>query len=766
MDRWLCTFFGGYLLSFSFTAVLTWQVALLLVSSALLCFIIAHSVRSLTAVVTLIGCVLCGILWGAGNAYLSQSHALTTDWVQRTVPIALTVTEVVATRPESWQLTGSLTHIDNDPQADGLTARLNWYQPHADGPQRLPQAGEIWRLQARLKYPQGTRNQGSGFYHRYLVGQGIQVLGSIKSGQRVGGSVTWRQSLVADVQRATVNHPQADILLALLLGERFAIATETWQTVQQTGLAHLIAISGLHLSLVAGAALWLCWHGLAALTRQRQLRERRNLWRFVPAFALVAAVGYAWLAGFAIATVRALLMFSVFALHRWLGLKVSAPRQFLRAVCLVVLVEPLAPLQMGFWLSVSAVAVILLLNWRWQRYQGRIRAVKELWRFEWFITWLFVPVMLLGFAGVSTAAAVINLVIVPLVSFWVLPLALVGLLPTVLGAYAVAAAIFTLATWPLEQLWPLLEWLAQQPWQWLAAEQLPTWPWWLLSCAVVVVPLNLRYKLGAMAVLLLASAIQQQLPLERELRVHMLDVEQGSAIVLQRQQQAFIIDTGAAWQGGLSMAERVIQPFLRQQRLQPELGLITHTDNDHQGGWQYLREAYPHLAWFGGANPSPCVAGQSGRWHDVNWRVLHPRSSVAVGNHSNNDSCVVLFEFDSFRLLVTGDIERSAERQLLAELAPLQAQVLIIAHHGSKSSSEGYFIRHVKPSVALVSRGRNNPYGQIHREVTERFQQYRIPIFDTARGGQVSVITDGKRWRVEQPFAAANGAWFDSDPLQ
>lgn len=214
------------------------------------------------------------------------------------------------------------------------------------------------------------------------------------------------------------------------------------------------------------------------------------------------------------------------------------------------------------------------------------------------------------------------------------------------------------------------------------------------------------------------------------------------------------------------MAERVIIPFLQARRLQPELAFVTHTDRDHQGGVTALQQHYPNLPWWGGTLGAPCLAGQRGLWRGVVWQVLHPRDERARGNASNNTSCVILLVYDDVRVLITGDIEQAAERQLLAELAPVAATVLLVPHHGSKSSSEGYFVRHVQPSLALVMRGRHNSYRHPHPTVTERYQQLKIPLFDTAQGGQISVLTDGRRWQLEQPFAAEQGFWFDVDPYK
>ncbi|CAB0150257.1 ComE operon protein 3 [Pseudidiomarina piscicola] len=761
MDRWLCVFLLGFAVSFlGSTSTDIWQ-CLLFAGLAALSFLLSVRYQLPTF---FLGWLLCGILWGTGNAYFTQQTALDAQWTKTNLLAVMHITQVSHHQPGVWRITGTLSTINDESLKRQLKARLQWYQPHANGPQRIPRQGETWRFKLRLRHPQGTRNEGSMLYHRYLVGQSYDALGSIRSGHYLSGQVGWRQRIVTGVYAALNGRQQAGPLMALVVGERFLMSAETWTVVQRTGLAHLIAISGLHLSLVAGFSLLLLWRLSAPLVRTRKARETSCLWRYVPWLALGMAFVYAWLAGFAIATLRAVLMLTVVVLHKHLAWHVTPPRLFLRAVTVVILIEPTAPLTTSFWLSVGAVAAILLMSWRWPRYRGRWAKLREWWRFEWLITLLFWPLMSLWFGGISLAAALINLVVVPVVSLWILPLGLLAVVAVLGGELAVAERIFMLAEWPLVKLWPGLMWLAEQPWQWLQAALLPLWPWLFGAVVMLLLPLGWRYRWIMFCTLGFSYMVVNALPKRHELVINMLDVEQGSALVLERQGHALLIDTGASWEGSVSMAERIVTPFLEQQRLQPELGFITHTDSDHQGGQPFLAKRYPMVRWFGGRSPLPCIAGQEGDWRGVKWHVLHPYDAGGIGNQHNNQSCVLMLQFDALKILVTGDIETSAERALLARVAPIEADILIVPHHGSNSSSEHYFIRHVKPSLALVSRGRNNPYGQVHPAVVERYQQHRIPLLDTARGGQIKVWSDGRYWRVWQPLAAHHGAWFDADP--
>ncbi|RUO62118.1 DNA internalization-related competence protein ComEC/Rec2 [Pseudidiomarina insulisalsae] len=761
MDRWLCAFLSGYGLTFWFRRPADETTLLSLAVLTCTCLLLDHCTHLRTQ---LLGGVLCGILWGAGNAYFVMQTPVPERLFTGTVNLELQISEVVARQPGVWRITGRVKRWPASAQFDHtVRLRLHWYDPHSAAPQRLPLVGETWHFSTRLKAPQGTRNAGSMFYHRYLLANEIAALGTIRRGHYLSGQASPRQQLVQRLERALANVPLSGVLLALLVGERHGLSSEQWQVVQRTGLAHLLAISGMHLSLVTGLAFVLAWRVVGLLSRRRSQRERRNLWHITPWLALPLALLYAWLAGFAIATLRALIMLAVVWWHKVNAWRISAARVLLRAVAVVIVLQPLAPLSTGFWLSVGAVASILLMTWRWPRYHGRWAKVRELWRFEWLITLLFLPVMLASFGGASSAAALTNLVVVPIVSLWVLPIALLGFIAAALQWYGWAQPLLQLASWPLATLWPQLEVLAVAPWQWLPASRLPSWPWILAILLVVLLPMGWRWRAAGTGILLFALLVTAQLPNGPRLSVHMLDVEQGTALVIERQGHALLIDTAASWDSSGAMASRTILPFLQQRRLSPELAFITHTDRDHEGGYVTLAQAFRELRWYGGSYGAPCLAGQRGRWREVSWQVLHPRDDQRRGNAHNNSSCVLLLQFEQLRILVTGDVEKAVERKLLAELAPVRAHLLVVPHHGSKSSSEDYFIQHVQPSVALLSRGRNSAYGHPHPEVVATYARQRIALFDTAVGGQISIHTDGRRWWAEQPFAAAQGYWFDRD---
>jgi len=764
MDRWLCAALVGYSLSFSFTKQWLLQPWLLYALSALLLVgvpIVVWCRRHQRIGLLLIGCILCGIGWGAGNGYLHLTRQIPPHLFGQTHDLVMTIDAITQQQANFWRIEGRLQTLNGESLPSSPRLRLNWYNPPHQA-LRAPQAGTLWQFTARLKAPQGVRNDGGFLYHRYLVSQNIQALGSIRSGAYLSGDIAWRQHIYNRFAPLRGQLDQFGVLLALTLGERQALTTEQWLLYQRTGLAHLIAISGLHLSLVAGGVLFLSRYVTRFAARSRKRRDRLNVWPLGIAIALICAFAYAALAGFATATLRAFAMFAVVILHKRYALHTPMTRVLLRTVALVILVEPLAFLQPGFWLSVVAVATIMLMHWRWPLIAGRWRAVRALWRLELVLTLLMWPLTAGLFGGLPMLAPLTNLFVVPVVAMWVLPLSLLALLVLILGDTSLALALFQLAERPLSMFEPVLTTIAQAPWQWLDSQR--SGPIALLVVLVLVWcwPWHWRWKiLFTLAYLLLLLVLQQLHLRERAMVVHVLDVDQGSAIVIQRGHQALLIDTGANWELGGNMAERVILPFLRYHQLQPQMAFVSHTDNDHAGGVAVIQQAFPNIRWFGSGVGAPCVAGQQGQWYQLHWQVLHPRK--AGTNRMNDDSCVLMLTIHDTRILVPGDISYRAERQILSHAMPVQADVLVLAHHGSNSSSEDYFLQAVKPEVAVASRGRNNAYGMVAEAVKQRLIQHRIQLYDTAEGGQISIHVDHQGYRLRQPWAATGRPWFDAD---
>ncbi|MCK5640480.1 MAG: DNA internalization-related competence protein ComEC/Rec2, partial [Gammaproteobacteria bacterium] len=514
-----------------------------------------------------------------------------------------------------------------------------------------------------------------------------------------------------------------------------------WEVLIATGTNHLMAISGLHIGLVAGLVyllvrwLWV-FAGSLALT--------------VPApkagafAALLAAMVYAALAGFSIPTQRALVMIAV-AMGAVLLQRHVLPRQGLAlALLLVLLLDPLAVLAPGFWLSFAAVAVILYgmagrlsprgIWWRW----GRV---------QWLVAIGLLPFMLLLFGRVAPLSPLANIIAVPWMGFLVVPLTLLGALLLPLTE-PVANLLLTSAVWLVELLWPLLEGLADAS----SGLQFPAPPLWamlpgLIGMAWLLAPRGWPVRgLGIIGLLpmLLNSPAK---PNAGEVWLTLLDVGQGLATVVQTTNHVLVYDTGPRFSDSFDTGKAVVAPYLQHRGIgRIDTLVISHGDNDHIGGAQSLSRALPVeeiLTSVPGKIPwqrsTPCQRGQQWRWDGVDFEVLHPPSHYR--SRGNDGSCVIRVSSRAGDVLLTGDIEALSELELvLQEADALQTRILIAPHHGSKTSSNESFVTAVAPEYVLLPVGYRNRYGLPNAEVVSRYQKAGSRLLDTASHGAISVV--------------------------
>lgn len=637
--------------------------------------------------------------------------------------------------------------------------RLAWYGKHS--PQLHP--GERWQLWVKLKRPWSLRNPGSFDYEEWLFQQGIRATGYVRESQ-VNQRLIMAEGypvlrLRDEIRRAIEDHlgaePMAGIITALAIGERGAISDGQWDVLLASGTNHLVAISGLHVGLVAGLIYLLIL----------------RLWRFCPTCcerlaapraaalaAMLAALGYAALAGFSIPTQRALLMLAIVLGAVWWRRPSERSRVLLLALWAVTLFDPASILSPGFWLSFAAVAWILYGMWgRWD--------AKGIWwrwgRVQLLVALGLLPLLLLFFQQGSLSAPLANLLAVPWVSLLVVPLTLIGVV--LLGVWSAAAgAVLQLATMLMGWLWPVLQWLSETiPILPLAASGWTAVPA-LIGLLWLLAPRG--WPLRTMGVVLLLPLLLRppDVPPEGSARLTLLDVGQGLAAVVQTHEHTLLFDTGPAYASGFDTGDAVVVPFLRHAGIgEVDSLVVSHGNNDHAGGAISVLEQMPVKqiltdAEFAKSLPgaTPCQRGQHWRWDGVEFRFLHPPPGVSDSDE-NNHSCVLRVSVGGHALLLTADIETGAERTLLDGQEPLSADILLVPHHGSKSSSSAAFLDAVRPELALFSVGYRNRYGFPHQEVLERYRQRGIKIARTDAGGALQIelgeddITPLRAWRQQ-----------------
>lgn len=628
------------------------------------------------------------------------------------------------------------------------------------GPQRLV-PGERWRFEARLKKPWGLANPGSFNMQSWFAQTGIDAVGSVRGrrAERLAASTSlrwWHHRLrMAVSDRIATLAVPADVravLRAITVADKSGIDHRLWTVLQIYGVNHLLVISGLHIGLVAAAGLLL--GGL--LQRGAVLAGLPLLW-LPPVLALVLAVGYAALAGFSLSTQRALCMLLCFLLARLAGRSSSAASNLLLAAFVLLCLNPLAGLGSGFWLSFGAVAALLWLGcWRpGLGLPGRVLQTHG------FMALVMVPMGSWWFGGASLVAALANLLMIPLIGLLVVPAALLATLAFLVG-WPGEGLLWQLAGWPMRQLLPLAVGLGERGQPWLYQPLVATLPAVLLALAGVAIfacPTTRRVR--AVAALLWLPLLlpneDSNARADGATRVAVLDVGQGTAVLIQAGHHALLYDTGGGDPAGANMANAVLLPYLRRRGIRRLSTLvISHPDQDHSAGVATILQALPVAQFYFGQplagidRGRPCVAGQAWRWPGgQRFQFLSPARESGLA--SNDASCVLQIEIGDHRLLIPGDIGSDRERELVAYWRDsLRSDWLLLAHHGSQTSTSPALLKSVRPGVVIINSGYANRFGHPHPLVLERLHHNGTRILSTAAGGALEFeFIPGRAPRVE-----------------
>jgi competence protein ComEC len=623
-------------------------------------------------------------------------------------------------------------------------ALLNWYDINTDTP---PTTGERWRLQVRLKRPHGFANPGGFDYGAWQVAQGLGATGNIvrrAANQRLqeagSGPRTWRAQLHAHLDERLWRHSQQALMVALLVGDDNGISREQWATFRATGTVHLFVVSGLHIALTGGAMLLLVRSGgrlpLAA-------SRRRGRW-LAAALALPAATLYALLAGFDLPVQRALIMFSVAALA-WAGGRSVRPLSvLLLALWLVLLCDPLAVMNAGFWFSFGVVATLFAVasGRRGDDSSGIGRPLREGLLAQWAVTVATVPILLGIGAQFPLTSLLANAVAIPVTTLLTLPLLGIGLLFDLLRLPG-ADLGWQLANLSLQWLWEFLQWLAGvgARWQWHPAG-IDGFALLLATAAALLwlLPRGVPGRWLALPLLLPLLWPPSQLPPPGSWRVTVVDVGQGLSVLVEEGARRLLYDTGPSFPSGSTAAELTLLPLLQRRGIDRlDTLVISHDDSDHAGGWPTLRNALPIDRLLAGEprdeDAEACRDGLQWHWQRLTFRVLHPVHDRPAGNHA---SCVLLVDDGITSLLLPGDIDRLAEGRLLAEHDLAPTTLVVAPHHGGRSSSSPRFVRALAPRYAIFSAGYRSHFGHPHPEVVERYRSTGARLLNTASSGALT----------------------------
>jgi competence protein ComEC len=686
-----------------------------------------------------------GFVWAANIAAVRLSDELPIDWQQKSI----NVIGVVASLPEVTEH-GERFKFDVEkvltPQAPANQIHVpqrisvNFYRNvKSPSPENAPSAlnyfhaGERWQFTVRLKRPHTTYNPHGFDFEAWALAENIRATGSVhsKSGYKKLTNFVWRPAYVLERLREKIgnrisqvlkNKPYAGVIRALVIGEDSQITQVQWDVFLHTGINHLVSISGLHITMLAGlayAVIGFAWRRVPRLVMHMPTSKAATV------AGLLVAIVYALLAGMSVPTQRTLLMLATFALALLFGRNLAISRALAIAVLVVVIVDPWAVIAPGFWLSFGAVALIAYIT------VGRLMplsAFKIALHTQWAITLGLLPLLIVMFGQASIVSPLANAFAIPVISLLVVPL-------SILGSLVPIDFILHAAHFALEICMQGLIFLSDLPtWQQAAP---PVWALLLAMLGVLwlLLPRGFPQRwLGFILFLPLFFVTPLNIA-EGEMRATVLDVGQGLAVVVQTKNHTFLYDAGPRFSTQSDAGSRIVVPFLRGVGVKNLEGfMVSHDDIDHSGGATSVLAQLP-AAWLmssfdldkslpqlGTIKSIQCFAGQTWLWDKVKFEVLSPTlaSYDNTDIKDNNRSCVVKVTSQFGSLLLTGDIEKKAENSLLANI--IESDVLIAPHHGSKTSSTHQFVQAVGALHVIFTVGYLNRFKHPKPLIVKRFE--------------------------------------------
>lgn len=715
----------------------------------------------------LVVALISGFFWAAAFATYRLADALPAHWQNKPVELVGVVAGIPVSTEQGMRFNFTVERVLTAKATVPQHISLNVYRKRIAEPQAAERqthvsdafsafkAGQRWRLTAKLKRPHSVQNPYGFDFESWTLAENIRATGSIQGKPVMLDAFVWRPGYMLEHVRQSVqqrivsvlgNKSYSGVIQALVMGDDSQIAVQDWQLFLRTGITHLISISGLHITMLSGLMFVLvnfAWRRVPGLANKIPTRKAATF------AGVCTALSYALIAGFSVPTQRTLYMLLVFGAAMWSGKRFAISQVLAVALLVVVLIDPWSVIAAGFWLSFGAVA---LLSFALGARLASPHWLKVAVRTQWAVTIGMVPLLLIMFHQFSIISPVANAVAIPLISFFVTPFALLG--------------SFLPIDWPLHLAYSLLDWcvkflnwLNQLPvavWQ----QQMP--PAWTLIPALIgvvwiLLPRGVPLRWLGIVGLLPMILIQPVRPLPGEMKVTILDVGQGLSVVVQTSNHTLLYDAGARFNQQSDAGSRIVVPFLQGAGIQKLDGfIVTHDDNDHSGGMNSVLSLMP-VDWFASSMPAStdipanvermkCYAGQGWHWDGVDFDMLHPSleeyEDTAIKD--NDRSCVLKITSAAGSILLTGDIERRAEAALIAayqESAPamLKSDVIVVPHHGSKTSSTQTFVDAVAPRIAVFTVGYFNRFRHPRPEVSARYTHQGTQLYRSDHHGAISL---------------------------
>ena len=739
------------------------------------------------SLISLLLCLFAGISLGISSAGLRAHHrlqyCLSPSLEGRDI---LVVGEVHGLPDVSKTGTRFVFHPQRAtlPDGSGVTVptalSLGWYAEAGARPPAL-RSGETWQLTLRLKRPHGLINPSGFDAEAWMLNEHLRATGYVRpaGGILVAPALPWWQSPGAAIDnlRAAIRdkindalsgRAYAGVIVALVVGDQRAIGQTDWDVFAKTGIGHLVSISGLHITMISAlvaAVVHYLWR-YSFFTRA-SLPLRLPAQKAALGVGLLAAAFYVALAGFGIPAQRTLLMLGVATVALWSNRTPAVSQILSLSLMAVLLLDPWSVLWPGFWLSFVAIACILFASagrgrtagvrrsgMRTDMMASSMSSLRSAATTQWVVTVGLLPVSIAWFAQISLVGPLANAIAIPLISFAVTPLALLGgMMPAPGSAPLLRAAhalMSSLADW--------LNWLASADW---ALWQAPQPGWAIVAVAMAGTlwalaprgwPLRWLGLLCWLPLLLAGPDAPRQ-----GVWLTAFDVGQGNALLVETPRHRLLYDTGPAFSSEADGGSRVLLPYLRARGISSlDAMVISHSDKDHSGGarsvWEGVRVGWltsslpPGHPLLAGSPPHiACRTGQVWIWDDVRFEMLHPSTAILNDRElrPNARSCTLKISYRERSVLLTGDIEAPQERALITHAnSVLRSDVLLAPHHGSGTSSTHEFLDAVQPAVAIFQVGYRNRYRHPKTDVLARYEARDIQVFRTDQSGAVRVEMD------------------------
>lgn len=692
--------------------------------------------------------MLIGVLWSSEHAHRLQQQAI--PFVDKKISVIakaetlnIDSNSVIAPKPSYNLIRFSISQVDGIPLSKPLPIELTWKWSD-----KSVYAGQCWCLCLVTRAIHSRLNEGGFNAQRFSTSKGMLLRGVVKDAVLLEDKYNFRQLIVSNLVNKISQLSHADMILALLFGERQAIPKNKKNDLLYSGIAHLMAISGLHVILVAGL--------IMRFTQLLQYFLPTNFISPTPPKLLgfIVALIYVWLSGMNPPALRAITIFGAYLLLRIQGTEIGKGQLCIRLMALLILYNPLIVLSDSFWLSCLA-ALSLLFLYYWLPLPESIKnkwwlPFIQLLHLQIGIMLLLLPIQIILFNGISLGGILTNIIAVPLMSLFVMPLLMIGLFLFIFHLDMLAQTCYFLSNGLLD----IVTWSAKYTaTSWFITSNQYCYVAFIGWLIIIIFRTGLWRNFFCTVFLLFILIIAPFILKERYIcRVDMLDVGHGLAIVIRQDNEAIIYDTGQNY-GTSSEAEKQIIPFLDWHRLKPKLIILSHQHSDHSGGIADLKRKYPNIQLMSSSSALPnnfqCRQGTKWHWKKLEFEVIWPPTLVQYAD--NDDSCVIRVTDGKFSLLLTGDLERKQELKLIAKKFNIQSTIMQVPHHGSNTSSSDLFLKSIKPQLAINSASRYNPWHLPAKKVLSRYSELKIPVLATREQGQIRFYFHENYWQFA-PF--------------